>query len=942
MGDSKKVFVSQVVFPSELVHLDEPALLIGWNTEQFQCAIASAIPIPTSSIESFQSSSSSLQPEFSEDFYAMVTESLKYCYEDPNFILSRHRHYPYRPIVLGLWLPKRYASMPGNDMGSKYHQSSIWITMTSEKQRSSIVSRSSYDNDHQVVKILSLFSLGSRYETSIYLIAFDSVNTDRLHSINVMDPMLAKRPHQQIKKGANSSARSRNGNHQTLDAHQAFKKESIANAKSGRKSPETSNMPEVFMQQECIQFWRKKTELEDIALQINASHDLRQITLFYLQKLHPNGSIRCNIPVPLKRTRWVTFIQVLSRPFQVLLKWTSMLQRIIQRPMPWLTETLNSFTWQNLFPTRESPMEQYQSLNSSNSNPLSQSLSSNSRVDQNILNSNEYFSLKDTSFRPENRIESFLFRNFTVYGFSFFLCELNERVSQLHHAFMFCGLFALVWNVDAVYKTKLYLHVQSIVIFVVIDMFLGIIVGYLIYIHAKEIVFYITMAMSYFKHKILYSTLEWFNHAPGGIKLNPLITRKIGSGIIMFVEDTYCLVFGSSYNSMGEILGKPMNEFKDEMKFVVDFVEYFGCMGGIGFSLELALIADLFSLLTMPITILHMFFAFIIKHHSQFIYSLWLLFSGQKKNILRKRVDTCEYDREQLLIGMILFTVATFVWPSFCAYYLLLALVRIFVLILVCFPWQFVVILREFPYLPLYIYCMSKAKSSVTHCTEYFTGKTWKPNHQRDDSSLMDRIAIYLRSSDIAILHDGMDVQLSGVNCNDSNNMGISPSMMGSKGSAPDDFIQQILIKRMRQEEKENKSSASPQISNQHSGVVDDVDILEFDDMNDEEDATEEQSMEIEEPIVDDEVLVMENLLRNKNKNRFASSTLFSFTDHNSHTSLFHRNSLAIGDYDNALVDGENSIGDSVSDATFQSNSESISIIQPESISMLTGELVKF
>lgn len=699
------MFVAQLVYPSELSKFNCPALLIGWNTEQFQCTVAAALPLPfcTDDIGSNQE----------EDFYSLVSDALKLCYEDPNFLLSRHRRYPYQPIVLGKWIPSEQLYSE-KSTPKLFKQSSIWITLTS-----------GLESVNEEVKVLSLFSLGSRYETSSYLIAFDSVNTDQLKSLNVADPMVKGRrgnltdPLAFRRKDNNFEFESQK---QELSSFNKSKPSTIAlgSLKEGQTFDKNENM---LRDQQCTQFWRNKSEVENITIQINAAHDLKNITIYYMHMLQEigTGNFSCVISNNNKSYAFlVKSIRFVSFPFYKLLNWTSVMQSIIQQPMPWLTQTLNSFTWQNLFPTREltgvgtnnGTVENEYDAQCFNSRSIGSSFSkdhSRDNIDCGIDSSKVERNLKSeaTNLKSTYNIESFLFQNFTVHGFSFFLCELHERSNQLHNAFAFCGLFPLVWNVDAVYKTKVYYHVQSIVAFVLVDMILGIIFGYLVYRHARQILLVITMFMSYFKHNILYAALEWFNHAPGGIKLNPFITKKIGASIVMFLEDSYSIVLWGSYSKIEIVFGKPVNYViaEPDLEIFVHLIEYLGCMGGIGLSLELAFIADLLSLITMPITLLHILFAFIIKHHSMFIYSLWLLFSGQKKNILRKRVDTCEYNREQLLFGMMLFTIAIFVWPSFCAYYLLLALVRVCVLIVVCFPWQFVVILREFPYLPILVYC---------------------------------------------------------------------------------------------------------------------------------------------------------------------------------------------------------------------------------------------
>ncbi|KAJ1777667.1 pig-Q [Coemansia sp. RSA 2167] len=52
------------------------------------------------------------------------------------------------------------------------------------------------------------------------------------------------------------------------------------------------------------------------------------------------------------------------------------------------------------------------------------------------------------------------------------------------------------------------------------------------------------------------------------------------------------------------------------------------------------------------------------------LYSLFNLFRGRKHNVLRNRIDSCDYDLDQLLIGTILFTLLTYLFPTVLVYYL--------------------------------------------------------------------------------------------------------------------------------------------------------------------------------------------------------------------------------------------------------------------------------
>ena len=50
---------------------------------------------------------------------------------------------------------------------------------------------------------------------------------------------------------------------------------------------------------------------------------------------------------------------------------------------------------------------------------------------------------------------------------------------------------------------------------------------------------------------------------------------------------------------------------------------------------------------------------------------------GKRFNVLRNRLDSWDYDIDQLLLGTILFTLVAFLYPTVLTYYALFASVRL-------------------------------------------------------------------------------------------------------------------------------------------------------------------------------------------------------------------------------------------------------------------------
>ncbi|XP_065838494.1 phosphatidylinositol N-acetylglucosaminyltransferase subunit Q-like [Oscarella lobularis] len=158
--------------------------------------------------------------------------------------------------------------------------------------------------------------------------------------------------------------------------------------------------------------------------------------------------------------------------------------------------------------------------------------------------------------------------------------------------------------------------------------------------------------------------LTWFEDAPGGLKLNEDLNR--------FLKDffLYLITIWSGY-------------LRDVVRPCLPYVIYFiGLSGMMGFSVVVTLCGDLLSILTLHV---YCFYVFAAKIYSLQVYaliSLWRLFTGKKWNILRRRVDSFQYDKNQLLLGTLLFTILVFLLPTVAVYYLLFTMIRLAVLVL--------------------------------------------------------------------------------------------------------------------------------------------------------------------------------------------------------------------------------------------------------------------
>lgn len=92
--------------------------------------------------------------------------------------------------------------------------------------------------------------------------------------------------------------------------------------------------------------------------------------------------------------------------------------------------------------------------------------------------------------------------------------------------------------------------------------------------------------------------------------------------------------------------------------------------------MSIAMFSDLSSLFTLHIYSFYIASARIFNWQLTIITSLFHLFRGRKRNVLRNRIDSCDYDLDQLLLGTILFTLLFFLLPTVLVFYITFASAR--------------------------------------------------------------------------------------------------------------------------------------------------------------------------------------------------------------------------------------------------------------------------
>jgi len=123
--------------------------------------------------------------------------------------------------------------------------------------------------------------------------------------------------------------------------------------------------------------------------------------------------------------------------------------------------------------------------------------------------------------------------------------------------------------------------------------------------------------------------------------------------------------------------------------------------GGLGLSVVIAVVADVVAFMTMHVYWLYQATSKATRLQISGINSLWLLFQGKKRNVLKKRIDSQDYNIDQLLLGTLLFCVLVFLLPTSLIYWLLFMIDRVALLAFHTVAGVAIVFIRSFPLVQL-------------------------------------------------------------------------------------------------------------------------------------------------------------------------------------------------------------------------------------------------
>eukprot|EP01054_Gregarina_sp_Poly1_P000519 Gregarina_sp_Poly_1__518@NODE_1125_length_5012_cov_27_950051_g779_i0_p1_GENE_NODE_1125_length_5012_cov_27_950051_g779_i0NODE_1125_length_5012_cov_27_950051_g779_i0_p1_ORF_typecomplete_len859_score89_24Gpi1/PF05024_15/8_2e03Gpi1/PF05024_15/7_7e54_NODE_1125_length_5012_cov_27_950051_g779_i03592935 len=184
-----------------------------------------------------------------------------------------------------------------------------------------------------------------------------------------------------------------------------------------------------------------------------------------------------------------------------------------------------------------------------------------------------------------------------------------------------------------------------------LDLVLGWLLAVLLFRKPDLVLWVLHKAYNFLHIDVLRAQIDWLMGFPAGLKLNDRLNVFIGE-ILFTAIDTW--------NEITSLLA-PMEPH---------IVRSVGLLSMFGASFLLAVTLDILAFCTLHVFYIYVFVSQLTRLTIKCLQSLFYLFRGLKWNALRFRVDSCEYNIDQLLIGSIAFTCLLLLLPTILVFYL--------------------------------------------------------------------------------------------------------------------------------------------------------------------------------------------------------------------------------------------------------------------------------
>ncbi|KAH6902645.1 phosphatidylinositol N-acetylglucosaminyltransferase subunit GPI1 [Coprinopsis sp. MPI-PUGE-AT-0042] len=274
---------------------------------------------------------------------------------------------------------------------------------------------------------------------------------------------------------------------------------------------------------------------------------------------------------------------------------------------------------------------------------------------------------------------------------------------------------AFLLNVDALSKAQdetyipeyaqLYTRFFNNIWLILNDYILGFCFGTLLCDNAERLSILLSARIELHCLRQVEESLVWLDSWPAGLKLNTELSTFYSKAFISIVQ------------LWGDLLIHYLLPYSPIVLLICGYASMFG-----GLTIAVATIIDIVTFLVTPhVTVCYALSRLVYSVVKNALGGLWAVFRGKRHNVLRNRMDTWDFDVDQLVFGTMLFTLLAFLFPTIFAYYAVFAVIRVALLLFEASVEALLAFMNHFPLFKLMLRIKDSARLPAMICLEVST-----------------------------------------------------------------------------------------------------------------------------------------------------------------------------------------------------------------------------
>ncbi|CCF56711.1 hypothetical protein KAFR_0B04150 [Kazachstania africana CBS 2517] len=227
-----------------------------------------------------------------------------------------------------------------------------------------------------------------------------------------------------------------------------------------------------------------------------------------------------------------------------------------------------------------------------------------------------------------------------------------------------------------------YIRLYNTIWLIVNDVSFGLIIGAILHDQHDQLVNIVASSIQFCCYDSIKKITIFLSNNPFGIKLN----EELAS----FLSELFLWIIEFTFNGFAKYFVD-----KSNLSWFLSLLTQIMCLSGASFGLSL--IMDFFSILSLHLYLFYHISGKLYHWQLNCMISLFYLFCGKKRNVLRDRIDHHFFELDQLLMGTLLFLILVFLMPTVLAFYICYTILRLMAMCVEIFLESIIGLINHFP-----------------------------------------------------------------------------------------------------------------------------------------------------------------------------------------------------------------------------------------------------